>query len=75
MFASYLLGRKFYPFHIRSKLGLMIGSALILYWASAVLNVSEMQYGLILNVLFLIGYVGVSWVVLRPDLKLNKGSS
>lgn len=76
MFASYMLGRKFYPVPYQvGKLGLLIGSALLLYWTNVVLNVSEMQYGLILNVLFLVGYVGISWLVLRPELNLTKGSS
>jgi len=74
MIASYLLGQKFYPIPYQlGKLGAFVGSTVLLYWASLALGVSSMQYGLALNVLFLLGYAGISWFMLNP--KLNKGSS
>jgi O-antigen/teichoic acid export membrane protein len=70
MFVSYLLGRKFYPVPYEvGKLGIMIGSALMIYWGSVVLDISGMQYGHALNVLLLLGYGAVSWVMLRPNFK------
>lgn len=74
MVVSYILGRKYYPVpYDLMKIGIMISAAVLLYWASVVMRISEMQYGLALNVLFLLGYAGISWFMLNP--KLNKGSS
>ncbi|MCF8460831.1 MAG: oligosaccharide flippase family protein [Flavobacteriales bacterium] len=70
MVVSYLLGRKYYPVPYElGKLFGMVGGAVLLYWASVVLHVSEMQYGLALNVLFLLTYAGLSWFLLRPNFK------
>ncbi len=70
MIASYVLGQKFYPIPYQlGKLGAFVGSAVLLYWASLALSVSSMQYGLALNVLFLLGYLAVSWLTLRPNFK------
>lgn len=70
MVASYVLGRKYYPVPYElGKLGGMIGAAVLLYWASVVLGVSQMELGWLLNVLFLAGYGALSWVLLRPIFK------
>ena len=67
MVASYLLGKKYYPVPYEvGKIISMIGVAALLYWASLAFNIAEMQYGLALNVLFLLGYAGFTWVLLRP---------
>ena len=74
MVVSYVLGRKYYPVpYDLLKIGMMIGAAVLLYWGSVVLRISEMQYGVVLNLLFLLGYASISWFMLNP--KLNKGSS
>ncbi|MCB9186822.1 MAG: polysaccharide biosynthesis protein [Flavobacteriales bacterium] len=68
MVVSYLLGRKHYPVPYElTKLGVMLGSAIVFYWASVVLQVGQMQYGLALNVLFLLGYLAVSWLLLKKE--------
>lgn len=70
MVVSYLLGRKFYPVPYElGKLTLMVGGAVVLYWASVVLRVSEMSYGLAINVIFLLSYAALSWFLLRPNFK------
>jgi len=70
MVVSYLLGRKYYPVPYEiGKLFGMVGGAVLLYWASVVLNVSQMPYGMALNVLFLLTYAGLSWFLLRPNFK------
>ncbi|MBI1286963.1 MAG: oligosaccharide flippase family protein [Flavobacteriales bacterium] len=73
MVVSYLLGRKFYPVPYElGKLTLMVGGAVVLYWASVVLRVSEMPYALAINVIFLLSYAALSWFLLRPNFKLNR---
>lgn len=70
MLVSYVLGRKYYPVpYDLLKIGIMIGAAVLLYSASVIMNISEMQYGLALNGLFLLGYLAVSWLMLRPNFK------
>jgi hypothetical protein len=70
MFASYVLGQKHYPVpYDLGKIGMMIGTAVLLYWGSVVMHISDMQYGLVLNVLFLLGYLAVSFLMLRPNFK------
>lgn len=70
MVVSYLLGKKYYPVPYElGKLTMMVGGAVLLYWASVVLRVSEMPYGLALNLLFLLSYAGLSWFLLRPNFK------
>jgi O-antigen/teichoic acid export membrane protein len=70
MFASYVLGQKHYPVpYDLGKIGMMIGTAVLLYWGSVVMHISDMQYGLVLNVLFLLGYLAVSLLMLRPNFK------
>lgn len=74
MVVSYLLGRKHYPVpYDLLRIGIMLGAAVLLYFASQILGVSDMQYGLAMNLLFLLGYLAVSWILLRPNP--NKGSS
>ena len=70
MVVSYLLGQKHYPVPYElGKLSIFLGSAVLLYAANVILNISAMQYGLMINVLFLLGYLGVSLVLLRPNFK------
>lgn len=70
MVVSYLLGQKHYPVPYElGKLSIFLGSAILLYAANVILNISAMQYGLMINVLFLLGYLGVSLVLLRPNFK------
>ncbi|MFM1875494.1 MAG: hypothetical protein RL266_1231 [Bacteroidota bacterium] len=70
MIVSYLLGQKYYPVPYElGKLALLLGAAVLLYATSVVLNISAMQYGLLINVLFLLGYLGVSLVLLRTNFK------
>lgn len=70
MVVSYLLGKKYYPVPYElGKLTMMVGGAVLLYWASVVLRVSEMPYGLAVNLLFLLSYAGLSWFLLRPNFK------
>lgn len=70
MVVSYLLGKKYYPVPYElGKLTMMVGGAVLFYWASVVLRVSEMPYGLALNLLFLLSYAGLSWFLLRPNFK------
>ncbi len=70
MVVSYLLGQKHYPVPYElGKLSIFLGSAVLLYAANVILNIGAMQYGLIINVLFLLGYLGVSLVLLRPNFK------
>lgn len=70
MVVSYLLGQKYYPVPYElGKLAIFLGAAVLLYTGSVILNVSDMQYGLAINVLFLLGYLGVSWFLLRPNFK------
>lgn len=76
MIASYLLGRKHYPVPYElGKLSLFVGGAVVLYYLSLWLGVPSMQYGLGINVLFLVGYLAMSLPALKPNLNLNKGSS
>lgn len=76
MIASYLLGRKHYPVPYElGKLSLFVGGAVVLYYLSLWLGVPSMQYGFGINVLFLVGYLAMSWSALKPNLNLNKGSS
>ena len=76
MVVSYFLGQRFYPVPYQlGKLSVFIGSAILLYWLSLALDLANTQYGLIANVVLLLGYVGVSWLVIRPDLNLKTGSS
>lgn len=70
MVVSYLLGKKHYPVPYElGKLAMMVGGAVLLYWGSVVLRVSEMPYGLVVNLLFLLSYAGLSWFLLRPNFK------
>ena len=70
MVVSYLLGQKHYPVPYElGKLSIYLGSAVLLYAANVILNIGAMQYGLIINVLFLMSYLGVSLVLLRPNFK------
>jgi O-antigen/teichoic acid export membrane protein len=64
--ASYLMGRKFYPvpYHL-PKLGLFISSALLLWWASMMVDVSGQWFGLGKNTLFLLAFAGVTAPFLR----------
>jgi len=67
MLVSYFLGRKYYPVPYEvGKIVVMLGGAAVLYWISLVLNVSEMQFGLALNLLFLLTYAGLSLLLLNP---------
>lgn len=76
MIASYLLGRKHYPVPYQiGKLFLFVGGAIMLYYFSLALGVPSMQYGVVINVFFLLAYAILSWVVLKPNLILNRGSS
>lgn len=70
MVASYLLGRKYYPVPYElGKLGGMVLAALLLYWASLMLGIAQMEFGWLLNLLFLAAYAGLSWVLIRPNFK------
>jgi O-antigen/teichoic acid export membrane protein len=70
MVASYLLGRKYYPVPYElGKLGAMILTALLLYWTSLILGIALMQFGWLLNLLFLAAYAGFSLVLIRPNFK------
>lgn len=67
MLVSYFLGKKYYPVPYElAKITSMIGVAVFLYWLSLVLKISEMQFGLALNLTFLLGYAGFSWFLLQP---------
>ncbi|MBL4586712.1 MAG: oligosaccharide flippase family protein [Flavobacteriales bacterium] len=67
MVASYFLGQKHYPVPYEvGKLLLMVGGAAVLYWLSLALNIADNAYGLALNVLFLLGYLGFSFFLIRP---------
>ena len=67
MIASYFLGRKYYPVPYElGKIGAMIGVAALLYWATLALNISRMQFGFAINLIFLLGYAVFSWFLLRP---------
>lgn len=67
MIASYFLGRKHYlvPYEL-GKIGGLIGVAVLLYWATLALNISQMQFGFALNLVFLLGYAVFSWFLLQP---------
>lgn len=70
MVASYFLGQKHFPVPYEvGKLVMMVGGAAILYWLSMTLNIADNAYGLVLNVLFLLGYLGLSFILLRPKIK------
>ena len=70
MVVSYLLGRKYYPVPYElGKLTAMVSIAVLLYFASSALGVSEMSYGPALNALFLLGYAAFTLVLLRPNFK------
>ena len=67
MIASYFLGRKYYPVPYElGKIGAMIGVAALLYWATLALNISRMQFGFAINLIFLLGYAVFSWFLLQP---------
>ena len=67
MIASYFLGRKYYPVPYElGKIGAMIGVAAFLYWATLALNISQMQFGFAINLIFLLGYAVFSWFLLQP---------
>ena len=67
MVLSYFLGRKYYPVPYElGKIGAMIGVAALLYWATLVLNISQMQFGFSINVVFLLGYAVFTWFLLQP---------
>jgi O-antigen/teichoic acid export membrane protein len=67
MIASYFLGRKHYPVPYElGKIGGMIGVAALLYWATLALNISQMQFGFAINLVFLFGYAVFSWFLLQP---------
>ena len=64
------MGRKYYPVPYEvGKLIVMIGGAVFLYAISVFLKVAETDFGLAINMLFLLGYLALSWVVLRPKFK------
>ncbi len=68
MVASYFLGQKHYPVPYEvGRLLLMIGGAAILYWLSIVLNIADNAYWPMLNVLFLLAYLGFSYFLVRPQ--------
>lgn len=70
MLVSYFMGRKYYPVPYEvGKLIVMIGGAVFLYAISVFLKVAETDFGLAINMLFLLGYLALSWVVLRPKFK------
>lgn len=70
MVASYLLGSKYYPVPYElGKLTAMIVAALVLYGTSVALHVSDMPFGILLNGLFLLGYAGFTFILLRPNFK------
>jgi O-antigen/teichoic acid export membrane protein len=76
MLVSYLLGRKHYPVPYElGKLFVFVGTAVGLFLVSTTLDIQKMQYGLMINVVFLLAYLAVSWIVLKPQLNLNNGSS
>lgn len=67
MVVSYFLGKKHYPVPYQvGKITLMIGGAVLLYWISLVLNVSQMHYGFAVNALFLLIYAALTLLMLNP---------
>ena len=70
MVASYFFGRKYYPvpYEIGKLAALLIG-AFGLYYLSLAFTIPERWVGMMVNLLFLLGYLGISWVVLRPKFK------
>lgn len=70
MIASYFLGQKHYPVPYEvGKLLLLLSGAISLYTISWWFGISEMQYGLALNASFLLAYLGISLIVLRPKIE------
>lgn len=70
MLVSYILGRKYYPVPYElGKLVAFVGVAVLLYWISTIFGIAQMQYAVVINVLFLLGYLGLSFVLLRPNFK------
>jgi len=70
MVASYFLGRVHYPVPYEvGKLILLLVCAAILYWVSLWLNVADSANGMLLNVLFLLGYLAFSVALIRPNFK------
>lgn len=70
MVASYFLGRKYYPVPYEvGKLATFLIGAVGLYFLSLSIAIPEGWVGWMINLLFLLGYAGVSLVVLRPKIK------
>jgi len=70
MLASYFLGRKYYPVPYEvGKVVSMISGAVILYALSGLVDVEKTELRMAINLVFLLGYLGLSWVILRPKFK------
>ena len=70
MVVSYLLGRKYYPVPYElAKLTIMVGGALLLYWFSLLLGISNMRYGLLWNLIIMLLYGAATLLMLRPKFK------
>jgi O-antigen/teichoic acid export membrane protein len=72
MVVSYFLGQKYYPVPYKvGKLSGFLTAAVGLYGLSQVFNIPEGFFGWMLNILFLLAYLGLSWFLLRPKSKPN----
>ena len=72
MIVSYFLGQKYYPVPYEvGKLTGFLAMALGLYGLSQIVNLPSGLTGWILNLLYLLAYLGLSWFFLPPKSKPN----
>ncbi|MGB0369294.1 MAG: lipopolysaccharide biosynthesis protein [Flavobacteriales bacterium] len=72
MLASYFLGQKYYPVPYEvGKLAAFLIGAIGLYGVSEVLNLPQGLVGWLINLVFLLAYLGLSWLLLRPKSQPN----
>ena len=72
MIVSYFLGQKYYPVPYEvGKLAGFLAAALGLYGLSLLVHLPSGLTGWVLNLLYLLSYLGLSWFLLRPKSKPN----